>query len=55
MASSLSCLANNLSEEIDKIKRKYGHNNKKYETCGIKYKYCNCFLEYKNLKDDSIE
>ena len=55
MASSLSCLANYLSEEIDKIKRKYGHNNKKYETCGIKYKYCNCFLEYKNLKDDSIE
>ena len=55
MASSLSCPANNLSEEIDENKCKYGHNNKKYETCGIKYKYCNCFLQYKNFKDDSIE
>ena len=25
------------------------------ETCGIKYKYCNCFLEYTNFKDDLIE
>ena len=25
---------------------------KKCETCKIKYKYCNCFLEYTNLKDD---
>ena len=23
---------------------------KKYETCGIKYKYCNCFLEHTSLK-----
>ena len=22
------------------------------ETCGIKYKYCNCFQEYRNFKDD---
>ena len=22
---------------------------------GIKYKYCDCFLEYMNFKDDSIE
>ena len=28
---------------------------KKYETCGIKYKYCDCFIEYKNFKDDLIE
>ena len=28
---------------------------KKYETCGIKYKYCNCFLEHTNFKDDLIE
>ena len=28
---------------------------KKCETCSIKYKYCNCFLEYTNIKDDLIE
>ena len=28
---------------------------KNCETCGIKYKYCNCFLEYVNFKDDLIE
>ena len=27
----------------------YGHNDKKNETCRIKYKYCDCFLEYKKL------
>ena len=41
----------NLSEGIYRIKRKFGHDYKKCETCGIKYKYCNCFLEYKNFKD----
>ena len=29
--------------------------NKKCKTCGIKYKYCDCFLEYANFKDDLIE
>ena len=28
---------------------------KKCETCEIKYKYCDYFLEYKNFKDDLIE
>ena len=28
---------------------------KKCETCGIKRKYCNCFREYGNFKDDFIE
>ena len=28
---------------------------KKYETCGIKYKVCNCVFEYINFKDDLIE
>ena len=51
MASSLS----NLSEGIHRIKCKYGQNDKKCETCGIKYKYCDCFLEYTNFKDDLIE
>ena len=28
---------------------------KKCETCGIKYKYCNCFLQYVNLKINFIK
>ena len=40
MASSLSNLVNNLSEGIHKIKCKYGHDDKKCETCEIKYNYC---------------
>ena len=50
MASSLSNLGNNLSEGINVIKCKFGHNDKKFETCGIKYKYCDCFLEYIKVK-----
>ena len=55
MASSLSNLVNNLSEGVHKIKCKYGHNDKKCETCRIQYKYCDCFLEYSNFNDDLIE
>ena len=55
MLSSLSNLINNLSEGIHTIKCKLGHDDKKCETCSIKYKYCNCFLEYTNFKDDLIE
>ena len=55
MASSLSNLINNIAEGIHKIKCKYGHNDKKSEICGIKYKYCDCFLEYANFKNDLIE
>ena len=44
MASSLSNLFNNLSEEVDRIKSKYGHDDKKCETCGNKYKYCDSFV-----------
>ena len=44
MASSLSNLANNVFEEIHKIKCKYGHNDKKCETCGTKHKYCDYLL-----------
>ena len=40
---------------IHRIKCKYGLNDKKCETCGIKYKYCDCFLEYTNFKDDLVE
>ena len=36
MASLLSNFANNLSEEIYTIECKFGHDDKKRETCGIK-------------------
>ena len=55
MASSFSNLVNNVSEGVHRIKCQFGHDDKKCETCGIKYKYCNCFLEYKNFKDNLIE
>ena len=55
MANSLSKLVNNLSKGIHKIKSKSGHDDKKCENCGMKYKYCDCFLEYANFKDDLIE
>ena len=55
MTSSLSNLNNNISEGIHKVKCKHRHDDKKCETCGIKYKYCNFFLEYTNFKDDLIE
>ena len=55
MASSLSNLANNLSEGIHKIKCKYKHNDKKCETCGITYEVCDCFLQYVYFEDDLIE
>ena len=55
MVSSLSNLVNNLSKEVHRIKCKYGHDDKKCETCTIKYKYCDCFLEYANLKNILIE
>ena len=52
---SLSNLVNNLSEEFHRIKCKFGHDDKKCETCRIKYKYCDCFVEYTNFKDHLIE
>ena len=55
MASPLSNLVKNLSEGIHKIKSKYGHDDKKYETCVIKYKNFDCFLEYTNFKEELIE
>ena len=54
MASSLSNLFNNLSGGIHKIKCKYRHDEKKCKNYGI-YKYCDCFLEYINFKDDLVE
>ena len=54
MASSLSNLVHNHSEGIHRIKCKYGPDEKKFETCGIRYKYCNCFLEYTNSKKNYL-
>ena len=42
-----------LMEFIDS--RNYEHDDKKCEACGTEYKYCGCFLEYANFKDDLIE
>ena len=55
MANSFLNLVNNLSEGLHWIRCKLGYDDKKCETCGIKYKYCDCFLEYKNFKDNLIE
>ena len=55
MTSSFSNLVNSLSEVMHRIKCKLGHHNKKCETCRIKYKCCDCFLEYTNFKENLIE
>ena len=54
MASSWSNLANNLAEGTHKIKCKYRHHNKNFETCGVKYKICKCCLEYTNVKKNNL-
>ena len=46
----LSNLVNILAERIYRIKCKYGQDNKKCERHGIKYKICECFLEYRYFK-----
>ena len=55
MASSLSNPVNSFSEGTHKIKCKYGHDDKKCETCEIKYKNCDFVLKYTNVKDNLIE
>ena len=45
MASPFSSLVHNLSEGVHRIKCIFEHDDKKCETCGRKYKYCDCFLE----------
>ena len=52
MASSLWNLVKDFPEGTHNIKCKCGDNDKKCKTCGIKYKYCHCFLEYTNFEDD---
>ena len=53
--ASLSSLVSSLAELIHMIKCNYGHDNKKCEMCGIKFKNCEGCLEYTNVKDDFIE
>ena len=54
MASSLSNIINTLAEGIHEIKCKYSHENKKCETYEIKYKDCECCLEYISVKNGLI-
>ena len=53
MVSSLSNLVNNLSEGINRTKCKLRHDEK-CKTYTSKYKYWDCFLDYRNFKDDLI-
>ena len=55
MASSLQNLVNDVSQGFSKNKCKLGHDDKRYQACGIKYKYCNSFLHYIDFKDKLIE
>ena len=55
MASSLSSPVNNLFEGVHRVKCIYEHNDKKCQTCGIKCKYCDCFLEYTSFKSHWTE
>ena len=55
LKSLLSNSVNILSEGLHRTKCKLWHGEiykYKCEICGIKYKYCDCFVEYANLKDD---
>ena len=55
MTSSLSNLVNNLSEGLHRIKCKLGHNEKKCETCGIKYNGANYVHVKRASKDFEIK
>ena len=50
MTSSLLNLVDNLTKNLHRVKCKSEHDDQKCETCGIKYKYFHCFLEYTNFK-----
>ena len=55
MASSWSNFVNNHAGGIHTAECKCLRSDKKWETSKIKYKNCECFLEYKNFKDDLTE
>ena len=54
MRSSLN-LVNSLAEGIHKINVNNAHHDKKCETCRIKYKDCESFLQYTKFKDNRIQ
>lgn len=54
MARSLSSLADNIAERIQQLKCKCRHDDKKCETCKIKWKDGAGVVEYTNVKDALI-
>ena len=50
MASSISNLIDNVPEGNHRVICRHRHDNKNCETFGIKYNYCECCLEYVNVK-----
>ena len=54
MGRSVSNIVDNCFVGIHRIKCKFGHDDKNCGTCGIKYKHCDCLLEYTNFKDGLI-
>ena len=56
MATILSILVDNLAAGIHKIMQECRNEsyNKTYKPCGIKYKDCQCCLEYTNAEDNII-
>ena len=55
LASSLLNLVNNLLKEFIKLNVNTETMIKKCKNCRVKYKYCNSFVEYKNIKDNLTE
>ena len=55
MASSLLNLVNSFAEGAHESKCKYGHYDKKCETCGVKYKDWECCLKYAKVKNNLVE
>ena len=49
--TSLSNFVNNYAKGIHETKCKFVHNDKKCETCGIKCKYCELFLDTRVIDD----
>ena len=51
MASSLSNLIDNIAGRFHKINSTYGNDNSKCVKCKTKYKDCEYYVEYTNIKD----
>ena len=41
-----------ITQDLWQTHYKHRHDRKKLETCRIKYKHCDCFLEYTKNKDE---